>query len=107
MNKISKKNLNELKTEKHYRTVPGAIAELKALDNQMPISAAYIRRMAKLGVLPCHLIGKRLIVSIEDIISLYNGDLCPAMIRNDNCSPDPEEKPEYLAASTLRGDVHD
>lgn len=65
--------LKQEKTEKRHRTIPKVIAELKAEDPGMPVSAGYLRRMAKQGALPYHLIGHRIIVTIEDVKQLYGG----------------------------------
>ena len=86
--------------------MPKAVAELKAEDNGIPVCEAYLRKMVKQGVLPHHLIGNRIIVSIEDIKSLYDGKLCSAKTPIDSCNSDSDGCPVTSAASAARGGSH-
>ncbi len=57
-----------------YRTIKGALEEIKARDPKTAITEYAIRRMVKQNEIPYSRSGKKYLINVENVIEYFNGN---------------------------------
>ena len=71
------------------RTIPEALAEIRALDEQSAVTPYCIRTLCKTGKVKCVFTGRKILVDLDDLFGFINSDVqkdtCHEKL--SNCSP--------------------
>ena len=71
------------------RTIPEALAAIRALDEQSAVTPYCIRTLCKSGKVKCVFTGRKILVDLDDLFGFINSDVqedtCHEKL--SNCSP--------------------
>ena len=62
------------------RTIPEALAEIRALDEQSAVTPYCIRTLCKTGKVKCVFTGRKILVDLDDLFGFINSD-----VQEDTC----------------------